>query len=265
MPKLTLGLIGLGNIGTFLAQAILDRKLPYNLSFVNDLDPGQIAAFRKRFPQLRFEEADLDTLAARSKVIVEAAAAAVVPVIAEKALLAAEQVEASKYLFVMSVGGLLALSPEFRLRLEGSYLKIIAPSGAIGGLDAFAALALAGIDHLRLTTRKPPSSLGRSDSEPTVVYSGPPAPAFELYPKNVNVSITLALSTVGLDRLEFTLISDPAVAVNVHEIEGAGTAGQVHIRLANTPSPGNPRTSYLAALSIISALERFSRNLMVGY
>jgi predicted dinucleotide-utilizing enzyme len=39
----------------------------------------------------------------------------------------------------------------------------------------------------------------------------------------------------------------------------------VHIVLENKPSPQNPKTSYLAALSIISALKRFSKNLMVGY
>lgn len=265
MPKLTLGLIGLGNIGSFLAQGILDHGLPYTLTFINDRDDARVNQFQRNFPQFELHAVDLDTMAARSKVIVEAAHAAVVPEIARKALLAAQQVEATKYLFVMSVGGLLELPPEFLEELSGSYLKIIAPSGAIGGLDAFSSMTLAGMERITLTTRKPPEALGRDDREATQVYAGPPAPAFEQYPKNVNVAITLALSTVGLDKLEFVLVSDPAVQANIHEIDAVGPAGHVRIVLENKPSPQNPKTSYLAALSIISALKRFSKNLMVGY
>jgi aspartate dehydrogenase len=265
MPNLTLGLVGLGNIGTFLAQGILDNNLPYNLTFINDVDEGRIAAFKAQFPALNAEAVDLDTLSARSKVIVEAAQMTVVPELAQKALLAAQQVEASKYLFVMSVGGLLNLSPDFHRELSGSYLKILAPSGAIGGMDALAAMTLANVSQMRLTTRKPPKALGRDDKEAVVLYEGPPAPAFQLYPKNVNVAITLALATVGLEKMQFKLISDPAVGQNIHKVEAIGDAGTITMELANTPSPHNPRTSYLAALSIISALKRFSQNLLVGY
>jgi len=265
MPNLTLGLVGLGNIGTFLAQGIIDHNLPYKLTFANDIDEQRIAAFRARFPDIDAQFVDLDTLAARSKVIVEAAQMSVVPTVARKALLAAQQVEATKYLFVLSVGGLLQLDDEFHSELAGSYLKIIAPSGAIGGLDALSAMTLADVKHIRLTTRKPPKALGRDDTERVEIYRGPPKPAFEQFPKNVNVSITLGLSTVGLDKLEFVLVSDPALTQNIHEIEASGAAGDIHIVLRNVPSPGNPRTSYLAALSIISALRRFSQNLLVGY
>lgn len=265
MPNLTLGLVGLGNIATFLAKGIVEHALPYNLTFVNDVSEQRVDEFRRAFPDLNHQFADLDTLAARSKVIVEAAQMSVVPLIAQKALLAAQQVEATKYLFVMSVGGLLQLTPEFSQDLAGSYLKILAPSGAIGGLDALSAMKLAGLESIRLITRKPPQALGRDDNKPVILYEGLPAPAFEQYPKNVNVAITLAMATAGLDKLKFTLISDPGVTQNIHTIEAEGPAGKACFELANTPSPHNPKTSYLAALSIISALKRFSQNLLVGY
>ncbi len=255
----------MGNIGTFLAQGIIDHDLPYKLTFANEVDEQRANEFCKRFPEHSVQLTDLDTLAARSKVIVEAAHPSVVPVIAQKALLAAQQVEATKYLFVMSVGGLLQLSEEFYRDLSGSYFKIIAPSGAIGGLDAFSSMTLESVDYVRLTTRKPPEALGRKDKEVTEIYRGAPKPAFEKFPKNVNVSITLGLATVGLDKMEFVLVSDPNLTQNIHEIEASGAAGNVHIVLKNVPSPSNPRTSYIAALSIISALRRFSQNLLVGY
>lgn len=265
MPNLTLGLVGLGNIASFLVKGIIEHQLPYSLTFINDFDDAKVAAFKASFPGLQLESVDLDTLAARSKVIVEAAQMTVVPSLAEKALLAAQQVEATKYLFVMSVGGLLKLDRGFQDELAGSYLKIIAPSGAIGGLDALGAMNLAGMRSIKLTTRKPPKALGRDDKAAVVLYEGLPAPAFELFPKNVNVAITLALATVGLDKLAFRLISDPEVSQNIHTIEAEGDAGTIRMELSNTPSPHNPRTSYLAALSIISALKRFSQNLLVGY
>jgi len=265
MPKLTLGLVGLGNIGSYLARGIGEHNLPYDLSFINDIDPQRVAAFQQAFPQFPAQAVDLDTLAARSEVIVEAATASVVPPLAEKALLAAEQVKATKYLFTMSVGGLLDLASDFVSRLSGSYLKLIAPSGAIGGLDALSAMALAGVDQITLTTRKPPHSLGKDNTEPELVYSGRPDAIYEKFPANINVAITLALATVGLERLELRLVSDPGVQSNIHEIEAVGAAGHFKFTLENVPSPANPKTSYLAALSIISALKRFSQNLLVGY
>lgn len=265
MPRLTLGLVGLGNIGTYLARGISEHNLPYELRFINDIDAKRVQAFQQALPQLSAQAVDLDTLAARSNVIVEAATASVVPILAEKALRTAEQEQTTKYLFVMSVGGLLKLAPDFVSRLGGSSLKLIAPSGAIGGLDALAAMSLAGIDRITLTTRKPPHSLGRQNTEPELVYSGRPDAIYDRFPANINVAITLALATVGLEKLELRLLSDPAVKANIHEIEASGTAGHFKFTLENVPSPANPKTSYLAALSIISALKRFSQNLLVGY
>jgi len=49
MPKLTLGLVGLGNIGSYLVRGIGEHNLPYDLSFINDI----LSAVRRwRFPSI---------------------------------------------------------------------------------------------------------------------------------------------------------------------------------------------------------------------
>ncbi|MCJ7794380.1 MAG: DUF108 domain-containing protein, partial [Methanoregulaceae archaeon] len=57
---------------------------------------------------------------------------------------------------------------------------------------------------------------------------------------------------------------DPAVDRNVHEVIMEGDFGEADIRVTNLPSPDNPATSYLAALSILSLLKGLEDPIIVG-
>jgi predicted dinucleotide-utilizing enzyme len=57
---------------------------------------------------------------------------------------------------------------------------------------------------------------------------------------------------------------DPAVDRNVHEVIMEGDFGETFIRVTNVPSPDNPATSYLAALSILSLLKDLEDPIVVG-
>jgi predicted dinucleotide-utilizing enzyme len=57
---------------------------------------------------------------------------------------------------------------------------------------------------------------------------------------------------------------DPSVDRNVHELFIEGSFGETYIRVTNIPSPDNPSTSYLAALSILSLLNNLSDPIIVG-
>jgi aspartate dehydrogenase len=57
---------------------------------------------------------------------------------------------------------------------------------------------------------------------------------------------------------------DPSVDRNVHEVYIEGNFGETYIKVTNVPSPGNPATSYLAALSILSLLNNLSDPIIVG-
>jgi aspartate dehydrogenase len=50
----------------------------------------------------------------------------------------------------------------------------------------------------------------------------------------------------------------------VHEVFFEGDFGETYIKVTNFTSPDNPATSYLAALSILSLLEKLGDPIIVG-
>jgi aspartate dehydrogenase len=85
-----------------------------------------------------------------------------------------------------------------------------------------------------------------------------------LFPQNVNVAAAIALAGVGLEKTTVRIVADPAAARNVHEIFVRGAFGEAAIRLANLPNPANPRSSYLAGLSVIATLRELVGTLRIG-
>jgi aspartate dehydrogenase len=153
---------------------------------------------------------------------------------------------------------------------EGS-ARLILASGAIGGLDALRSARAGGLAQVKYIGRKPPRAWAGSPAEesfelssitqPTTIFKGTARQAARLYPKNANVTAAVALSGVGFDATEVELVADPSVSTNVHEVEAAGGFGRLVIRLENNPLPDNPKTSWLAALSIEEAVERRFANM----
>lgn len=176
----------------------------------------------------------------RPKVIVEAASQQAAREYLERI------VAADIDLIVMSSGALLGLNLQKN--------KIHVPSGAIGGLDALSSAALAGIDKVVLTSRKNPRALEMSNKEPEIVYEGKAEEAARLYPREMNVAATLAL-TVKPAEVWVQVVSDPTVQRNTHEIRVKWRFGEMFLRFANDPHPDNPRTSALAAWSAIKLLK----------
>jgi aspartate dehydrogenase len=153
--------------------------------------------------------------------------------------------------------------------------RILVPSGAIAGVDGVRAGAIGGLATLTLRTTKPPRGLAGAPhivtsgidldrlTTPTTVFSGTVAEAVRGFPSNVNVAAVLALAGRGADvRVE--VVADPTGTANVQEIEAHGAFGTFRVRLDNTPSPANPKTSMLAPLSALAMLRRFSDPLWVG-
>lgn len=112
---------------------------------------------------------------------------------------------------------------------------IYLPHGAILGLDGiFDARDILG--SVTIETIKNPKSLGRDDTERTLVYEGPTRDVCELYPRNVNVHAAVALAGLGFDRTQSKIISDPAVNTNSHVIgvEGEGISFRLDISAFST-------------------------------
>ena len=132
--------------------------------------------------------------------------------------------------------------------------KVHVPSGAIGGLDALSSAALAGIDEVVLTSRKNPRAFDMNNKEARIVYEGSAEEAARLFPREMNVAATLAL-TVKPAKVRVQVISDPTVQRNTHEIQVKWRFGEMFLQFANDPHPENPRTSALAAWSAIRLLQ----------
>jgi len=181
-------------------------------------------------------------------VIVEAASQQAVRDYIDRIL--AENIE----LIVMSVGSLLDLNVKSN--------RIHIPSGAIGGVDAISSAALAGVNQVILTTRKNPRALDMDNREEKLVYEGTAEEAVRLFPREMNVAATLAL-TAQPEKVKVKIISDPKVDRNVHEIEIKWKHGDMLLKFSNDPHPENPKTSALAAWSAIKllkeTLDRYAR------
>ena len=132
------------------------------------------------------------------------------------------------------------------------------------------------IDSVKITTRKPPKSFegapyvakNRIDlkniKQETTLFEGTAKEAVHAFPQNINVASTLSLAGAGADKVRVKIVTSPDYSKNVHEVEIEGDFGRIFTRTENLPSKANPKTSYLASLSAIAALEGIVSNFRVG-
>lgn len=235
------GIIGCGAIGTIIAGAVEGRIINCDELILYDHNIVKAEKLKKSLhvPVTVVESLD-EMIKLKPTVIVEAASQQAVRAYINKIL--TENIE----LIVMSVGGLLDLNIKSN--------KIHIPSGAIGGLDAISGAALAGIDEILLTTRKNPRALDMDNREEKLVYEGNAQEAVRLFPREMNVAATLAL-TAQSEKVKVRIVSDPKVDRNVHEIKIKWKYGDMLLKFANDPHPENPKTSALAAWSAIKLLK----------
>lgn len=177
--------------------------------------------------------------------------------------------KAGKNAMIMSVGALAddELLDEIKRISEENHCKVYIPSGAIAGIDGLRAAAESKIEKVRITTRKPPQTLGVEGDEALkerVLFEGSAREAVKRFPANINVSLTLSLAGIGPDLTEVVVIQDPTIDRNIHEVEIEGAFGRMKMRFENLPSPSNPKTSFLAALSAISAIKRITEPIEIG-
>ena len=125
-----------------------------------------------------------------------------------------------------------------------------------------------------MITRKPPGGLKGAPgvegidldavTEPTVIFDGPVQEACRLFPANVNVSAALSMAGIGPDKTTIRIYADPTVTRNTHEIRVEGEFGKLTINIENVPSPENPRTGKLSALSALATLRRITSHIQIG-
>jgi len=266
-------LLGAGSIGGILAAAFAKGEIPGTLEAVYDISYEKAESICKIVGgKTRAAKTIEGLLSSDADLVIEAASQEAVRSHAEDIL------ESGKHMMIMSTGAL--LDDGLRRTLQETAVKqgveLFLPSGAIGGLDALKSASAAKVGQVRLRTIKNPQSLKgipyllekgidvEDIEERTVLYEGPAEEAAALFPANVNVAATLSLAGVGKEATKVTIIADPEVDRNIHEVSVKGEFGEFEMRIENLPSPQNPKTSYLAALSAIATLKGISTSLKIG-
>lgn len=138
--------------------------------------------------------------------------------------------------------------------------------GALGGIDALSAARHLGLEAVEHQIVKPPRAWAGTPAEelcdldtltePTTFFSGDAAETATAFPKNANVAMTTALAGIGPAATRITLVADPGAGTNRHEIRARGGFGELDVTISNNPLPDNPKTSAMAALGLVRAIEQ---------
>jgi aspartate dehydrogenase len=256
---LQVGLLGVGSIGRMLGAA-LDRGRPgavlAGIADQNRQAAEEFAATLKQTVPIL----SIDELVRGSDLVVEAASQAALLEVVPKTL------ASGKDLLILSVGGLLGHDEWFR-QAEERGCRIYVPSGAIAGLDGIKSARSGRLDSVSLTSRKPVAALRGSKyvaergidldslTEDFVLFEGPPEEACKNFPTTSNVAASLRLAAGAGVNICVRVVAVPGGKENVHCIEAAGEFGKLHVVIENVPSASNPRTSALAAMSALAALD----------
>ena len=255
------GLIGCGGMAQDVVAALRGAGTGNGVRIVGALArPGRGDEARLKLCAVDIVEALDDLIACGPAIVAEVAGQAAVAEHGDRVL------RAGIDCLVISVGALAdpALLGRLKAAANEGNSRILLPAGAIGGIDAIAAMRVAGLTSVRYRSRKPPMAWRGTPAERsvdldtltrrTVFYKGTAGEAALRYPQNANVAAAVALAGLGFDATEVELVADPDAPGNIHEIEAEGAAGRFAIQLQGKPSRTNPKTSALAALSVARAL-----------
>ena len=263
----SIGIVGCGAIGQAMLRAADAGQMAVSVAGVTSRTASTAREFldtlRNPPPYLNREE-----LIDRSSLVVETAGGHVVPELAK------ETFAAGKDLMVISVGALLD-HPEIMQESRRTGCRLLAPSGAIAGLDGIKSASAGRVDRVMIISRKPPEalegapylvereiSLAGLDHEEEI-FCGTAREACRGFPANLNVSAAVSLAGVGPDETQVKIVAVPGLERNCHDIEVEGEFGLLTIHIENIPSE-NPRTGKLTALSIIRSVQDAADPVRIG-
>ena len=266
--ELRVGIAGFGTIGQRVGRALFEGLPGLSLAAVatGSRDKARIAltAMGGDAPVV-----DVGELAERVDVVVECAPTAAFMAIAGPAL--------DRGCTLVTVSGAAILQhPEIVARASAGGGRIVLATGALLGLDAVRAAAEGTIHSVTMVTSKPPRSLASaryivdnkielSDlREPLRVFSGSAREGAEKFPSNVNVAAALGLAGLGPDRTQLEIWADPTRTRNTHDIVVEADSARLELKIENVPSPDNPGTGRITALSVIAALRALGAPMRVG-
>ena len=254
----SIGIVGCGAIGQALMRAADSGKLNVAVAGATSRNEERAHEFLGSLdnppPYLGRQE-----LIAKADLLVETAGGHIVEELAK------ETFAAGKDLMVISIGALLEF-PGIIEEAREKGCRLLAPSGAIAGLDGIKSACAGRVEHVTMVSRKPPIGLEGAPhliengislkglTEEMEVFSGTAREAVKGFPANLNVSAAVSLAGLGPDRTQVKMLAVPGLERNCHDIEVVGEFGVLRVHIENIPSE-NPKTGKLTALSIIRSVQ----------
>lgn len=257
-----IGMLGCGTIGTFLLETLNKSNRNEKIVAIYSRNYEKTKEIATQYNATSYKTVE-ELLKSDLDLLVEVAT---IEVVKQYAL---QVIDHGIPLIVSSIG---AFSDEdfwqqLKEKSEEKLTKVYIPSGAVGGLDLLqSAKVIGGLKSVTLTTRKPAHSLQGAEevTEERILFEGKAKDVIARYPRNMNVAIALSLAGIGTEKTKVRLIADPQVKRNVHTIEANGEFGSFSSQVENEPMPDNPKTSYLAALSVLSSITAQSDRVQIG-
>lgn len=255
--KKRIGLIGFGQIGSFLYQEICAHpEYALEIAFVHEAMRERVADLPREVVLERMEDFSDRGVDLVAEVAHPDAVKQYGPLILERT-----------DLFILSVTAL--ADPELERRLydlcDRWDRKLLIAHGATVGLDGIQD-GKETWEKVVITMRKHPRNIdfrsagGRWNPEAiereTVLYDGPTRGICPLYPKNVNSHATLALAGIGLDRTRSILIADPNLDESIIEIEAEGAGNRIYLVRSN---PIKGVSGKLTLLSVLGSLRKVAK------
>lgn len=267
MKPLRIAFIGWGAINSRVGALLTARRAPIEIVGIATIDTEKARAsipegvtFLRDPEQLRSIQPDL---------VVEAAGRAAIDGWATAALASGATLiiaSTSAFCDTKLLTDLTNTAKKFESRI------LMAP-GAVGGIDALVAAGVLQLDQVLHQIVKPPEAWKGTPAERAldldaldervVFFSGTARQAADAYPQNANATVVTSLAGIGLDETRVELIADPFVKTNGHRIVAAGAFGNMEISLRNNPLCTNPKSSELAALSLVRLIEHRTKYLVI--
>lgn len=253
------GIAGIGAIGGAVAKALIDGIDGFTLTAVSDPQSDK---------DFGVPNVDFKTLALDCDLIIECLPAEIVPDLCDAVL-----PEHKDILFISAAA--LLIYPHLLDRLQQSRSKAYLPSGALCGLDGVRAMKEMGIISSVIASTKPPKGFSGAPfivennidvsqiTEKTCIFEGNALDASKGFPANVNVAASLSFAGVGANNTRVEIWADPAAVGNAHEITVKSDYSTLKARIENMPDPANPKSSVLAAQSIVATLRNMNSALML--
>ncbi len=255
------GIAGLGAIGSAVAKKLTsDGGIKgFELKYISE---------PKDKSHKNINKVSFDDLVAQSDIIIECLPANIVTQLAEKAF------KANKDIIFISSAALL-IYPQIMDNLAKSKSKAYLPSGALCGLDGITAMKEMGIKSSKISSTKPPMGFTgapyiienninlKNITSKTLIFEGNALEAAKGFPANINVAATLSLAGIGAKKTRVEIWADPNAIGNKHQITVKSGYSTLNASIENMPDPANPKSSVLAAQSIVATLRNMSNALVI--